>query len=88
MLRYLNFKFFSAPLCITFLSDGIGTSISKQNLSISFLSIVSGLLARTSLYVCTPCFHNTVIYSCAYTALGMHEYQFSAVWVPNFFHVG
>jgi hypothetical protein len=33
MLKFLYFHFFSGSFCITFLSDGIATSISKQILS-------------------------------------------------------
>jgi hypothetical protein len=52
IIRCLYFNLFSA-FCITFLSDGIPTSISKQILSL-FLTIMWGLFARTSLSVCTP----------------------------------
>jgi hypothetical protein len=45
----LYFNFFSDSSFITFLSDGIATSISKQILSFLFLIIMSGLFARTSL---------------------------------------
>jgi hypothetical protein len=55
------FLFFSDSFYITFLSDGIATSISKQILSFMFLIIMSGLFARTSLPVCTPWFHSTVV---------------------------
>jgi hypothetical protein len=34
-----------------------------------------------------PWVHSTVISSCSHTALGMCEYQFSAVSMPNFFHI-
>jgi hypothetical protein len=37
-------NFFSASFCITFLSDGIATSINKQVLSFLFLTTMSGLL--------------------------------------------
>jgi hypothetical protein len=46
-----------------------------------FLIIMSGLFARTSLSVCIPWFHSTVISSCWRTGWGMWEYQFSVVWV-------
>jgi hypothetical protein len=51
---------FSSSFCVTFLSDYIVTAISKQILSL-FLIIKSGLFYRTSLFVCTPWFHNAVI---------------------------
>jgi uncharacterized membrane protein len=37
---------------------------------------MSGLFAKTSLSVCIPWFHKTVISSCSVTGLGMWEYQF------------
>jgi hypothetical protein len=40
----LYFNFFSASLCITFLSDGTATSINKQVLSFLFLVIILLLL--------------------------------------------
>jgi hypothetical protein len=43
------------------LSDGIATSINKQVLSFLFLIIMSGLFTQTSLTVCIPWFHKTVI---------------------------
>jgi hypothetical protein len=57
-------------------------------LSFLLLTIMSGLFAKTSLSVCIPWFHKTVISSCSVTGLGMWEYQFSAVSVPNFLHIG
>jgi hypothetical protein len=62
VLKFLYFNFFSDSFCITFLSDGIDTSISKQTLSFLFLIIMSGLFARTSLSVCILWFHSTVYY--------------------------
>jgi hypothetical protein len=44
-----------------------------------FLTIMSGLFARTSLSVCTPWFNNAVISSCSVTDLGMWEYQFIVI---------
>jgi hypothetical protein len=44
ILRFLHFNFFSASFCITFLNDGIATSIDKQVLSFLFLTIMSLLL--------------------------------------------
>jgi hypothetical protein len=41
-----------------------------------FLTVMSGLFAKTSLSVCTPWFKNTVIHSFSVTDLGMWEYQF------------
>jgi hypothetical protein len=82
----LYFNFFSDS-CITFLSDGIATSISKQMLSFMFLIIMSALFTRTSLSVCTPWFHSTVISSCWHTGLGMWEYQFSVVSMSNVLHI-
>jgi hypothetical protein len=70
ILQFLYFNFFSDSFCITFPSDGIATSISKQILSFLFLIIMSGLFARTSLSVCNPWFHSTVISSCWHTGLG------------------
>jgi hypothetical protein len=46
-------------------SDGIVTSINKQVLSFLFLIIMSGLWAKTSLYVFIPWFHKTLISSCS-----------------------
>jgi len=46
---FLYFNFL-ASFYITFLSDDIATSISKQILSVLFLIIMPGLLARTSLF--------------------------------------
>jgi hypothetical protein len=48
-------------------------------LSFLFLIIMSGLFAKTSLSVCIPWLHKTVISSCSVTGLGMWEYQSSAV---------
>jgi hypothetical protein len=48
---------------------------------------MSGLFARTSLSVCTPWFHSTVISSWWHTNLGMWEYQFSVVSMPNVSHI-
>jgi hypothetical protein len=47
------------------------------------LIIMSCLLARTSLSVCTLSFHSTAISSCPHTALGMCEYQLYAVPMPS-----
>jgi hypothetical protein len=66
-------NFFFASFLITFLSDGIATSINKQILSL-FLIIMSRKFARTCLFVCTPWFHHTVMLS----------YQLSNVGVPVF----
>jgi hypothetical protein len=52
-----------------------------------FLTIMSGLFARSSLSVCTPWSHNTLIPSCSVTGLGMWDHQFSVVAVPNFLHI-
>jgi hypothetical protein len=73
------FYFFSVSFCITLVSGGIVTFVSKQILYFLFLIIMSGLFARTSLSVCTPWFHSSVISSCSHTGLGMWEYQFSVV---------
>jgi hypothetical protein len=48
---------------------------------------MSGLFARTSLSVCIPWFHSTVISSCWHTGLGMWEYQFSVVSMPDVSHI-
>jgi hypothetical protein len=88
ILKFLYFNFFSDSFCITFLSDGIVTSISEQILSYMFLIIMLDLLfARTSLSVCIPWFHSTVISLCWHTGLGMWEYQFSVVSMPNVLHI-
>jgi hypothetical protein len=87
ILTFLYFNLFSDSFCITFLSDGIATSISKQILSVMFLIIMSGLFARTSLSVCIPWFHSTVISSCWHTGWGMWEYQFSVVSIPSVLHI-
>jgi hypothetical protein len=87
LLKFLYFNLFSDSFCITFLSDGIATSLSKQTLYFLFLIIMLGLFARTSLSVFTPWFHSTVISSSWHTGLGMWEYQFSVVSVPNVLHI-
>jgi hypothetical protein len=46
ILKFLYFNFFSDSFCITFLSDGTATSISKRILSFMFFIIMSGLFAR------------------------------------------
>jgi hypothetical protein len=86
VLIFINYSFFSASFCTTFLSDGIDTSINKQVLSFLFLIIMSGLFSKTSLSVLPPWFHKTVISSCSVTDLGMWEYQF-LVSIPHFFHI-
>jgi hypothetical protein len=50
------------------------------------LTIMSCLFVRTSLSVCIPWFHRTVISSCWHSDLGMWEYQFSVVSMPNVLH--
>jgi hypothetical protein len=35
----------------------------------------------------TPSFHFTVTFACSHTALGMYQYQFHAVLMPNFLHI-
>jgi hypothetical protein len=87
ILKFLYFNFFLDSFCITFLSDGIATSVSKQILCFLFLIIMSGLFARTSLSVCTPWFHSTVISSSWHTDSGMWVYQFSVASVPNDLHI-
>jgi hypothetical protein len=87
ILKLLYFNLFSDSFCITFLSDGIATSISKQTLSFLFFIIMSGLFTRTSLLVCTTLLHSTVISSCWHAGLGMWEYQFSVVSVHNVLHI-
>jgi hypothetical protein len=51
VLGSLHFYLFSDSFCITFLSIVIAMSISSHILSVLFLIIVSGLLARTYLFV-------------------------------------
>jgi hypothetical protein len=86
ILTILYFNFFLASFCGTFLTDGIATSF--RNFYVLFLlTIMSGLLVRTSLSVCTPSFHITVICSCSHTALGMCQYKFSVVSMFNFWHI-
>ena len=51
--KLLYFNFFSASFCTTFLSAGIAKSISVHVFSFSFLIIISGLFAVTSLSLCT-----------------------------------
>jgi hypothetical protein len=85
-LKFLYFNFF-LDSCITFLSDGLATSISKQILSFLFLIIMSGLFARTSLSGCISWFQSTVISSCWHAGLGTWEYQFSVVSMPNALHI-
>jgi hypothetical protein len=83
----LYFNLFSDAFCISFLSDGIATSNTKQISSFFFLIIMSSLFARTSLSVCTPWFHSTVIASCWHTGLGTWECQFSVFSMPNILHI-
>jgi hypothetical protein len=52
LLRFLYFNVFSASFYITFLSDGIATSINKQILFTLFLIFISCFLAKTSLFFC------------------------------------
>jgi hypothetical protein len=52
-ITFLYFNFFSASFYITFLSDGIATSINNQILPDLFL-IMPGLLTRTCLYPFIP----------------------------------
>jgi hypothetical protein len=76
------------PFCITFLSDGITTSINKQVQSLFWtIGLMSGLFARTSVPVCIPWFHNTVVSSRSVTDLGMWEYQFSVVLISYSLHI-
>jgi hypothetical protein len=51
----------------------------------SFLLIIFGLFTKTSLSVCTPRFHSTVISSCSHTGLGTYEYEYqlSDTSIPN-----
>jgi hypothetical protein len=86
VLKFLYCNSFSDSICITFLSDGIATSINKQIFSFLFLIIMSGLFTRPSLSVCTPWFHSTVMSSCWHIGLGMWEYQSSVVLMPNVLH--
>jgi len=58
--KFLYYNFFSASFCTTFLSAGIVTPNSAHVFSFLFLMIISGLLAVTSLSVCTAWFHNNV----------------------------
>jgi hypothetical protein len=51
MLFLVFYIFFSASFCITFLSDGIAMPINKQISYALFLIIMSGLMARTYLFV-------------------------------------
>jgi hypothetical protein len=77
MHKFVHFNLFSASLCVIFLSDGSDNSVSVQVFCLFFLVIISGLFAKTSLSVCSPWFHNTVISSCSHTGLGTYEYQLS-----------
>jgi hypothetical protein len=86
MHKFVYFNFFSASLCVTFLSDGTDTSISVQIFSLLFLIIICGQFAKTALPVCTPWFHNTVISSRSRTGLGTYEYQLSGISIPNSLH--
>jgi hypothetical protein len=51
-----------------------------------FWLLYQAYLPKT-LSVCIPWFHKTVISSCSVTGLGMWEYQFSTVSIPNFLHI-
>jgi hypothetical protein len=46
ILRFLYFNFFSSSFCITFLSDGIATSINKQVLSFLFWLLCQACLPK------------------------------------------
>jgi hypothetical protein len=59
--KLLYFSLFSASFC-TFLSAGTATSIRVYDYSFLFSTVISGLLAVTSLNVCTPWFHNTGLF--------------------------
>jgi hypothetical protein len=43
ILRFLYFNFLSASFCITFLSDGIATSINKQVIIIIIITIIKSI---------------------------------------------
>jgi hypothetical protein len=50
ILRFLYFNFFLASFCITFLSDGIATSMNKQVLSFLFLTIIIIIVVVITVY--------------------------------------
>jgi hypothetical protein len=53
ILKFFYFNFLSDSFCITFLFDGIPTSISKQILSFTFLIII--------IIIALPFFERTVV---------------------------
>ena len=59
--RSLHFDSFSTILMNVFLSDGMATSIRVKVSSLLFLTIMSGLLADTVLYVWMDMFHRIFI---------------------------
>jgi hypothetical protein len=61
ILEFLYFNLFSDSFCITFLSDGIATSISKQILSFLFLIIMKlESIQRKFVALCYTRFFNGV----------------------------
>jgi hypothetical protein len=84
ILRFLYYNSFSAPFCITFLSDDIATLINNQVLSFLFLTIMSGLFARNSLSICTSWFHNTYIFMFSYRLRYVEVPKYAAkIWLTN-----
>ena len=81
--KLLYFNFFSSSLCTTFLSAGTAISISVHVFTFSFLIIICGLFALTSLSVCTAWFHNTVTSCSSYTGLDTCAYHLCVVSVPK-----
>jgi len=61
-------------------------AISKFYLSCFWLLCVAYWPEPLHLLV-TPSFHFTVTFACSHTALGMYQYQFHAVLMPNFLHI-
>jgi hypothetical protein len=80
ILRFLYFNFFSAYLMIL-----LHQSISRFCPS-CFLLLCQACLPKP-LYPFVSLDSIKVISSCSVTGLGMREYQFSAVSIPNFLHI-
>jgi hypothetical protein len=85
ILKFLYFNFFSDSFCITFLSDGIATSISKQNFIFLVFNYYVGPICQNPPISLCPLI--PVISSCWNTGSGMWDYQFSVVLIPNVLHI-
>jgi hypothetical protein len=83
---YTRILIFSLPLYYIPVRGYCYSSSRQLISSILFLISSSALFARTSLSVCTPWFHSTVI-SCSHADFRTFEHQLSVVSMPNFLHI-